>query len=67
MKKIKILFSNAGTLTDILFEKFINEPKNFEIFLEKLWIDMSEEFLLKYNPIKKEENKTELVRFVTTW
>lgn len=67
MKKIKILFSNAGILTDILFEKFISEPKSFEIFLEKLWNDMSEEFLLKYNPIKEEENKTELVRFVTTW
>ena len=67
MKKNKILFSNAGILTDILFEKFISEPKSFEIFLEKLWNDMSEEFLLKYNPIKEEENKTELVRFVTAW
>ena len=68
MKKIKILFSNAGILTDILFEKFISEPKNFEIFLEKLWSDMAEEFLLKYNPIEEKNNKTEKPEiFITTW
>ena len=36
----------------------ICKPKNFEIFLEKLWSDMAEKFLLKYNPIE-EKNKVE--------
>lgn len=68
MKKIKILFSNAGILTDILFEKFISEPKNFENFLENLWSYMAEEFLLKYNPIEEKNNKTEKPEiFITTW
>lgn len=66
MKKIKIVFSNAGILTDILFEKFISEPKNFEVFIETLWNDMSKEFLLKYNPIEEKNNEPPKI-FITTW
>lgn len=67
MKKIKILFSNAGILTDILFEKFINEPKKFEIFIENLWNEMSKEFLLKYNPIEEKSICGNTKIFITSW
>ena len=53
-------------MSNILFEKFISEPKNFEVFIETLWNDMSKEFLLKYNPIEEKNNEPPKI-FITTW
>ena len=58
IKNAKFIFSNAGTLVDELFAKFIVEPKEFRKFVENLWEEMARPFTIKYDPVESDYNET---------